>query len=49
MEQVVPLADVEYWSQYYTLFGSIQDVYGLISAQDGEALLFCRCTMYRAP
>ena len=36
IRQVIPLSDIEYWSQYYTLFGSIQDVYGLISAQDGE-------------
>lgn len=35
-DQVIPPTDVEYWSQYYTLFASAQDVYGLISAQDGE-------------
>ena len=34
--QVIPVSDVEYWSQYYTLFSSAADVYSLISVQDGE-------------
>lgn len=34
-EDVVPLSDFGYWAQYYTLFNSAQDVYSLISVQDG--------------
>ncbi|ODN80001.1 hypothetical protein L202_03866 [Cryptococcus amylolentus CBS 6039] len=30
----IPLSDVTYWSQYYTLFNSSADVYSLISVQD---------------
>ncbi|WVQ77248.1 hypothetical protein IAR50_006931 [Cryptococcus sp. DSM 104548] len=30
----VPLSDVSYWCQYYTLFNSSADVYSLISVQD---------------
>lgn len=35
-DNVIPLSDFEYWAQYYTLFNSAQDVYSLISVQDGE-------------
>jgi hypothetical protein len=34
--QVIPLNDVGYWAQYYSLFSSTADVYSLISVQDGE-------------
>ena len=36
-EEIVPLSDFGYWAQYYTLFNSAQDVYSLISVQDGES------------
>lgn len=36
-DEVVPLSDFGYWAQYYTLFNSAQDVYSLISVQDGES------------
>jgi hypothetical protein len=34
-DEVIPLSDFGYWAQYYTLFNSAQDVYSLISIQDG--------------
>ena len=37
--QVIPPSDLEYWSQYYSLFGSSADVYSLISVQDGQSEL----------
>lgn len=36
-DEVVPLSDFGHWAQYYTLFNSAQDVYSLISVQDGES------------
>ncbi|WVQ82249.1 hypothetical protein IAT38_004377 [Cryptococcus sp. DSM 104549] len=33
-DEVVPLSDVAYWAQYYSLFSSAADVYSLISVQD---------------
>ncbi|ORY21894.1 high-temperature-induced dauer-formation protein-domain-containing protein [Naematelia encephala] len=33
-EEVIPLADVAYWAQWYTIFNSTADVYSLISVQD---------------
>jgi hypothetical protein len=37
-DEVIPLSDFGYWAQYYTLFNSAQDVYSLISIQDGMSL-----------
>jgi len=34
-DEVIPLSDFGYWAQYYTLFNSAQDVYSLITIQDG--------------
>jgi hypothetical protein len=36
-DEVVPLSDFTYWAQYYQLFSSAQDVYSLISVQDGTS------------
>ncbi|GFZ44221.1 hypothetical protein JCM24511_01943 [Saitozyma sp. JCM 24511] len=33
-DEVIPLNDVGYWAQYYSLFSSAADVYSLISVQD---------------
>ncbi|OCF31019.1 hypothetical protein I316_07290 [Kwoniella heveanensis BCC8398] len=33
-DEVIPLSDVTYWAQYYTLFNSAADVYSLITVQD---------------
>ncbi|WVQ99152.1 hypothetical protein IAU59_006284 [Kwoniella sp. CBS 9459] len=33
-DDVIPLSDVTYWAQYYTLFNSAADVYSLITVQD---------------
>ncbi|WRT66068.1 uncharacterized protein IL334_003020 [Kwoniella shivajii] len=33
-DEVIPVSDVTYWSQYYTLFNSSADVCSLISVQD---------------
>jgi hypothetical protein len=38
-DEVIPLSDFGYWAQYYTLFNSAQDVYSLISIQDGMSPL----------
>ena len=36
---MIALSDVEYWSQYYHVFSSANDVYSLISAQDGMSVV----------
>ncbi|WWD17544.1 hypothetical protein CI109_101985 [Kwoniella shandongensis] len=33
-DEVIPVSDVAYWAQYYSLFNSAADVYSLISVQD---------------
>ncbi|WVF71750.1 hypothetical protein IAT40_006558 [Kwoniella sp. CBS 6097] len=33
-DEVIPLSDVTYWAQYYTLFNSAADVYSLITVHD---------------
>lgn len=38
-DEVVPLSDYTYWAQYYSLFSSAQDVYSLISVQDGMSFM----------
>lgn len=35
-EDVIPISEQQYWSQYWTLFNSATDVYSMLSAQDSE-------------
>jgi hypothetical protein len=42
-DEVVPLSDYTYWAQYYSLFSSAQDVYSLISVQDGRFFSVSSC------
>jgi hypothetical protein len=46
---VVPLSDVGYWAQYYSLFNSAADVYSLISVQDGTSTLHLIRELHKAP